>query len=414
MIPDLSKCGLSLDILNLDAANKAIEDAMKELSGAAGGIAGSIASLQSQLEGEMNKALAELENLIPEIPDLPPNLQLEMAKLIGLLNDPLKALDLAAQLDKIKKLFGDAPGLDLDALLGDLNALLSFDICKDIPNLDAEPIYDEFGFEIGHTYIKKGLVPDAPVIDAIKLPPPPTPKTLEEVALAAEDVMSKAKPTIAAIASDLKSAFGTFAAPSSIKMPKIPTIESIPVPKVMGGMQVKFVDAASQLSTTAVGIVNSDATGNLLKSVSGFLPEGFKTNAAFETSFFAKRDKLITVKTNQIKEIKRQQREVSAPSAPSVNPVTGVPSEGTGDMQKDALLAQQGFSNLSKELGSLFSASSINSSVSSYTSKLNTELAGAQKDLETDLAELKAIREAPKSSDNSNHHLALFKDFIPK
>ena len=405
MIPDLSKCGLSLDILNLDAANKAIEDAMKELSGAAGGIAGSIASLQSQLEGEMNKALAQLENLIPEIPDLPPNLQLEMAKLIGLLNDPLKALDLAAQLDKIKKLFGDAPGLDLDALLGDLNALLSFDICKDIPNLDAEPIYDEFGLEIGYAYVEKGLVPDAPVVDAIKLPPPPTPKTLEEVALAAEDVMSKAKPTITAIASNLKSAFGTFAAPSSIKMPKIPTVESVPVPEVMGGMQVKFVDAASQLSTTAVGIVNSDATGNLLKSVSGFLPEGFKTNAAFETSFFAKRDKLITVKTNQIEEIKRQQRDVS---------VTGFPSEGTGDMQKDALLAQQGFSNLSKELGSLFSASSINSSVSSYTSKLNTELAGAQKDLETDLAELKAIREAPKSSDNSNHHLALFKDFIPK
>ena len=47
MIPDLSKCGLSLDILNLDAANKAINDAMKELSAAAGGIAGSIASLQS-------------------------------------------------------------------------------------------------------------------------------------------------------------------------------------------------------------------------------------------------------------------------------------------------------------------------------------------------------------------------------
>ena len=181
MIPDLSKCGLSLDILNLDAANKAIEDAMKELSGAAGGIAGSIASLQSQLEGEMNKALAQLENLIPEIPDLPPNLQLEMAKLIGLLNDPLKALDLAAQIDKIKKLFGDAPGLDLDALLGDLNALLSFDICKDIPNLDAEPIYDEFGFEIGYAYVEKGLVPDAPVVDAIKLPPPPTPKTIEEV-----------------------------------------------------------------------------------------------------------------------------------------------------------------------------------------------------------------------------------------
>ena len=81
-------------------------------------------------------------------------------------------------------------------------------------------------------------------------------------------------------------------------------------------------------------------------------------------------------------------------------------------MQKDALLAQQGFSNLSKELGSLFSASSINSSVSSYTAKLNTELAGAQKDLETDLAELKAIREAPKSSDNSNHHLSLYKDFL--
>jgi len=411
MIPDLSKCGLSLDILNLDAANKAIEDAMKELSGAVGGIAGNIANLQSQLEGEMNKALAQLENLIPEIPDLPPNLQLEMAKLIGLLNDPLKALDLAAQLDKIKELFGDAPGLDLDALLGDLNALLSFDICKDIPNLDAEPIYDEFGLEIGYTYVKKGLVPDAPVINAIKLPPPPTPKTLEEVALAVEDVMSKAKPTIAAIASDLKSAFGTFAAPSSIKMPKIPTIESIPVPEVMGGMQVKFVDAASQLSTVATSIVTSDATGNLLKSVSGFLPEGFKTIAEFETSFFAKRDKLITVKTNQIEEIKRQQREVSVPA---FNSIAGLPSEGTGDIQKDALAAQQGFSNLSKELGSLFSASSINSSVSKYTSKLNTDLAAAQKELETDLAELKAINEAPKSSDNSNHHLALYKDFLPR
>ena len=194
-------------------------------------------------------------------------------------------------------------------------------------------------------------------------------------------------------------------------MPKIPTIESIPVPEVMGGMQVKFVDAASQLSTVSTSIVTSDATGNLLKSVSGFLPEGFKTIAEFETSFFAKRDKLITVKTNQIEEIKRQQREVSVPA---FNSTAGLPSEGTGDIQKDALAAQQGFSNLSKELGSLFSASSINSSVSKYTSKLNTDLAAAQKELETDLAELKAINEAPKSSDNSNHHLALYKDFLPR
>ena len=208
MIPDLSKCGLSLDILNLDAANKAIEDAMKELSGAAGGIAGNIANLQSQLEGEMNKALAQLENLIPEIPDLPPNLQLEMAKLIGLLNDPLKALDLAAQLDNIKKLFGDAPGLDLDALLGDLNALLSFDICKDIPNLDAEPIYDEFGFEIGHAYIKKGLVPEAPVVDAIKLPLPTIPKTIEEVTPA------NSKTTIVAVSVEAKKAAGVTVKPA--------------------------------------------------------------------------------------------------------------------------------------------------------------------------------------------------------
>ena len=208
MIPDLSKCGLSLDILNLDAANKAIEDAMKELSGAAGGIAGNIANLQSQLEGEMNKALAQLENLIPEIPDLPPNLQLEMAKLIGLLNDPLKALDLAAQLDKIKKLFGDAPGLDLDALLGDLNALLSFDICKDIPNLDAEPIYDEFGFEVGHAYIKKGLVPEAPVVDAIKLPLPTIPKTIEEVTPA------NSKTTIVAVSVEAKKAAGVTVKPA--------------------------------------------------------------------------------------------------------------------------------------------------------------------------------------------------------
>ena len=207
MIPDLSKCGLSLDILNLDAANKAIEDAMKELSGAAGGIAGNIANLQSQLEGEMNKALAQLENLIPDIPDLPPNLQLEMAKLIGLLNDPLKALDLAAQLDNIKKLFGDAPGLDLDALLGDLNALLSFDICKDIPNLDAEPIYDEFGFEVGHAYIKKGLVPEAPVVDAIKLPLPPIPKTIEEVTPA------NSKTTIVAVSVEAKKAAGVIVKP---------------------------------------------------------------------------------------------------------------------------------------------------------------------------------------------------------
>ena len=217
MIPDLSKCGLSLDILNLDAANKAINDAMKELSAAAGGIAGSIASLQSQLEGEMNKALAELENLIPEIPDLPPNLQLEMAKLIGLLNDPLKALDLAAQIDKIKELFGDAPGLDLNALLGDLNALLTFDICKDIPNLDAEPTYDEDGEINGYEYVVKGLVPDAPVTDAIRLPSPPAPKPVEEVTPAVDNSNVREP-----ITPELKEVTQTTTPPATAVKPSVP------------------------------------------------------------------------------------------------------------------------------------------------------------------------------------------------
>ena len=206
MIPDLSKCGLSLDILNLDAANKAINDAMKELSAVAGGIAGSIANLQTQLEGEMNKALAQLENLIPEIPDLPPNLQLEMAKLTGLLNDPLKA---AAQINEIKKLFGNAPGLNLDALLGDLNTLSSLDICKDIPNLDVD----------GDAFIKKGLVPEAPEINAIKLPPPTTPKTIEEV------TPENSKTTISAVTVEAKETAGTNVKPA--QKPLTPPSEKI-------------------------------------------------------------------------------------------------------------------------------------------------------------------------------------------
>lgn len=404
MIPDLSKCGLSLDILNLDAANKAINDAMKELSAAAGGIAGSIASLQSQLEGEMNKALAQLENLIPDIKLEFPNLQKEIATLVGLLSDPLKAVQAALQLDKIKELFGDVPGLDLNGLLGDLNALLSFDICKDIPNIDAEPTYDEDGEIVGYEYVVKGLVPDAPVTDAIKLPPPSTPKTIEEVTLAVEDVINKAKPTVNALSNSLKSSFGTFAAPAAIKMPPIPSVESISVPSVMGGMQVKFVDVASQLSETASTVVNSDATGNLLKSVSGFIPEGFKTQGEFETSFFAKRDKLIQVKTNQINEIQRQQRVNT-----EANSVTDIPSESTGNFEQDKLNAQQGFANLFKDIGSALSPDSINSTLSTYQTGLTDGLAQAQKDLQKDLDELKAIDEAPQPSSGWGDHTSLLR-----
>jgi hypothetical protein len=217
MIPDLSKCGLSLDILNLDAANKAINDAMKELSAAAGGIAGSIASLQSQLEGEMNKALAQLENLIPDIKLEFPNLQKEIATLVGLLSDPLKAVQAALQLDKIKELFGDVPGLDLNGLLGDLNALLSFDICKDIPNIDAEPTYDEDGEIVGYEYVVKGLVPDAPVTDAIKLPPPPTPKPVEEVTPAVDNSNVRAP-----ITPELKEVTQTTTPPATAVKPSVP------------------------------------------------------------------------------------------------------------------------------------------------------------------------------------------------
>ena len=270
MIPDLSKCGLSLDILNLDAANKAINDAMKELSAAAGGIAGSIASLQSQLEGEMNKALAELENLIPEIPDLPPNLQLEMAKLIGLLNDPLKALDLAAQIDKIKELFGDAPGLDLDALLGDLNALLSFDICKDIPNLDAEPTYDEDGEINGYEYVVKGLVPDAPVTDAIKLPPPPTPKPVEEVTPAVDNSNVRAP-----ITPELKEVTQTSTPPATAVQPPTPpeTIKVTLRPEFGLCMTPK---SSNQIVKIFIKTEAPDGSGFFWK------PKGYSTQLEFE------------------------------------------------------------------------------------------------------------------------------------
>ena len=177
MIPDLSKCGLDLNILNLDLANKAIEEAMKALASGAGGIADNIANLKSQLEADFNTALAQLDGLIPEFPDLPPNLQLEMAKLVGALNDPLA---LVAQIARIENLFGAAPGVDLNTLLGDLAALAKLDLCKDIPNLDAKAVTDADGNTV-YQYVKKGEPPKAPVKDAVEPPPPPAPKKVETV-----------------------------------------------------------------------------------------------------------------------------------------------------------------------------------------------------------------------------------------
>ena len=87
---DLSKCGLDLKIQAVDLVNKAIEESMKELSASTGGIADNIATLKVQLQTDFNTARVQLDVLIPEIPNLPPNLQKMLAAAAALASDPTK------------------------------------------------------------------------------------------------------------------------------------------------------------------------------------------------------------------------------------------------------------------------------------------------------------------------------------
>ena len=239
----LELCGISLKLQALDDAQKAIEDALAELTSGVGGIADAIGDLQNQLGSALDDALADLENLIPEIKAEFPNLQKEINELLNLMADPFKALEIQKQIDKIRELFGDIPTFDVDKILseitgglseieggltnfvgditkalGDLaGTLSSFDPCKLVPNIDGEPQYDEFGDIIGYEYVIKGTAPEAPVIDAVKLPAPPAPKPVEEVTPAVEKNEAKEP-----ITPELKEATETNTPPATAVQPPVP------------------------------------------------------------------------------------------------------------------------------------------------------------------------------------------------
>jgi archaellum component FlaC len=239
----LELCGISLKLQALDDAQKAIEDALAELTSGAGGIADAIGDLQNQLGSALDDALADLENLIPEIKAEFPNLQKEINELLNLMADPFKALEIQKQIDKIRELFGDIPTFDVDKILseitgglsdieggltnfvgditkalGDLaGTLSSFDPCKLVPNIDGEPQYDEFGDIIGYEYVIKGTAPEAPVVDAVKLPAPPAPKPVEEVTPAVDNSNVRAP-----ITPELKEVTETTTPPATAVQPSIP------------------------------------------------------------------------------------------------------------------------------------------------------------------------------------------------
>jgi archaellum component FlaC len=239
----LELCGISLKLQALDDAQKAIEDALAELTSGAGGIADAIGDLQNQLGSALDDALADLENLIPEIKAEFPNLQKEINELLNLMADPFKALEIQKQIDKIRELFGDIPTFDVDKILseitgglsdieggltnfvgditkalGDLaGTLSSFDPCKLVPNIDGEPQYDEFGDIIGYEYVTKGTAPEAPVVDAVKLPAPPAPKPVEEVTPAVDNSNVRAP-----ITPELKEATETNTPPATAVQPPTP------------------------------------------------------------------------------------------------------------------------------------------------------------------------------------------------
>ena len=191
---DLSKCGLDLKIQAVDLVNKAIEESMKELSASTGGIADNIATLKVQLQTDFNTARVQLDVLIPEIPDLPPNLPKMMAVLAALASDPTKIAELALQSAQIRLVFGGATTtIDLETLLNNPKALLTMNLCKAIPNIDAEAVTDALG-NVSYTYTEKGLPPTAPVEDAKKPPDPPAPKAVETVT-PEPDPTVPAKPT---------------------------------------------------------------------------------------------------------------------------------------------------------------------------------------------------------------------------
>jgi archaellum component FlaC len=239
----LELCGISLKLQALDDAQKAIEDALAELTSGAGGIADAIGDLQNQLGSALDDALADLENLIPEIKAEFPNLQKEINELLNLMADPFKALEIQKQIDKIRELFGDIPTFDVDKILseitgglsdieggltnfvgditkalGDLaGTLSSFDPCKLVPNIDGEPQYNEFGDIIGYEYVTKGTAPEAPVVDAVKLPAPPAPKPVEEVTPAVDNSNVRAP-----ITPELKEVTETNTPPATAVQPSIP------------------------------------------------------------------------------------------------------------------------------------------------------------------------------------------------
>jgi hypothetical protein len=430
---DLGLCGISLDLQALDDAQKAIEDALANLTSGAGGIADSIASLQSELGGALDDALGELNGLIPEIKAELPNLQKELNELVGLLGNPLNALQIDSKLAEIREVFGEATsgfedilkeitgGLSelqgsLAGFTGDLtakfaeiqNALSSFDICKAVPNIDATPTYDEDGNINGYEYTTKAYVPDVPTTDAIKLPTEKLKKGLEEVALKAEDVVNKAKPTITAKTGEIKKIFGSFAPPQLSTMPKNLKTESVPVPEVMGGMQVKFMEITDRLSEAGQSLLNSGVIEKTTSGLGDLVAEGFTTNEEYEASFFAKRDKLLQVKRNQLQEI--NDRIKSVPKTEEVT--TGsdwrnLPSESTGDVQKDAMIASQGFNGLFKDLGGLVSTENINSGVSSFMGNLSEQMKQSQKELNEDIKKLEEIKTAPKPDNawgSAGHH----------
>ena len=269
----LELCGVSLKLQALDDAQKAIEDALAELTSGAGGIADAIGDLQNQLGDALDDALADLENLIPEIKAEFPNLQKEINELLELLADPFKALEIQKQIDKIRELFGDsdfdvdgilsditnglsdiAGGLseftgDITKALGDLaGTLSSFDPCKLVPNMDAEPQYDEFGDIIGYEYKTKAYVPDAPITDAVSLLPDEEAFGDDEVILDDVDVVSKAKPTVKTFTDTVTSVLSGLATPVVDSIPTPAKTESLTLPEVIGGGEIKFRDVGSQLA----------------------------------------------------------------------------------------------------------------------------------------------------------------------
>ena len=269
----LELCGVSLDLQALDDAQKAIEDALAELTSGAGGIADAIGNLQNELGDALDDALADLENLIPEIKIEFPNLQKEINELLELLADPFKALEIQKQIDKIRELFGDSD-FDIDGILSDITnglsdiagglseftgditkalgdlagTLSSFDPCKLVPNMDAEPQYDEFGDIVGYEYKTKAYVPDAPITDAVSLLPDEEAFGDDEVILDDVDVVSKAKPTVKTFTDTVTSVLSGLATPVVDLIPTPAKIESLTLPEVMGGGEIKFRDVGSQLA----------------------------------------------------------------------------------------------------------------------------------------------------------------------